>query len=427
MNIKIFSLIILTTLLLFSKNADASRTSIRADGPAYYNECYTQIEAQTVQDMTPVNTTKDQYQNSHDLIVQTISESLQSIGSNIGDQFTQLAIQLEVNYQNMTELRYNMLDDLAFDKMSFEQRKQELERYIEEAKFPVNFYNPNSIGVNVEKGTPEWNFFQHQCDQDKILNAANSDGTSNATNVAVNVTTNQDMLERERTTNPSSLMLDRRRNIAQSYCSQDDYESGLCETPSSFPNANLSASAFLSPSGEGEINKISPFKTRFTYSEAEEVISRDFMLTLMQPFNVASPRLNDIEGQSSQGFLSLYNNNIAALNLANYSFAIARENRIPTHKVRIESPEGDIFMPVGFFDNIRFINYQSSNDKTINTISSANNNKTILENIYKSNALNAKLNMEIYLQQERIERLEAAILSLSENSPELLRHLDVIR
>lgn len=431
MKLSLFFISIIFTIISFTSKANQYRDiPIHvAIPPEYYSTCHNYIEAQKVlpAGMKNINDTKNKYQESHEDILDSINKHFDLIAKSFSAEMQKLSLNFEMTHNNITNARIEMLDEINNNNLSFEQRKKELQSYIENAKFPVNYYNDGELVAGIQKESPEWGYFQNKCDQEKIITQTTGANLKNAQNVASNATVNTAMIEQSRTTNPRSTMLERQQTMQSAYCSEEDVENGICDTASPYPYANLSANSFLNPSGNGELNDASPFKTRYTYSEVEEGISRDYLSTLLIPFGISSPRLNEIDNFNKQEFMALYNNNVGALNLANHSFAIAQENRMPTHEVRVKTPSEEIFMPVSYFDNLHYLNHQAMSDEVVSSIQNSSTDKTILEHTYKSNILNAKLQMEVYMQRKRIELLDAAILSLSENSGKKLENMNSLR
>lgn len=410
-------------------NAKAQRASVIMDGPAYYNECFLEIEANLLIDTTPLLETQAEYTAAIVMISTQLALSTQQLASSIesamGDLAAQQKIMADKNYDKDFEIRTEV-EAIKNDNTA---RITNIKEYVNTTKFPVNPIS-KAQWPEIKKDTPEWDYFKNVCEQDKLINVGLGVNSQKKLSLGANIESSMALRKQLSVTNTQSLINEQQNMIVEKYCNEDDARIRLCKEASPAPNANLIAANFISPSGIQEKNENSPFKTFYTYSKTEEAIASDFLSTILMPFNVDPPKLNDIlsSNEKSKKFLALYNTNLANLNLAHYSFVNAKQNRKPSVEIQIPDSEGEgeKTMTISYFDSLRYMIHQAGNSDTMAALNSAGGTAAAEHN-YKINILRSKLQVELYMQSQRMAVLDAAILSMMQNSGKNLQYLESIK
>ena len=412
---KIFITTFFLTLCLISSKSNAQdRPFLLFDGPAYFNTCYLTIEGLALIDVSPLMATQAAYRAEFIQISTTFALMSKMLGDAITSAGNDLAAQqytmAEKNYAREIEIKR----ELESAKNDHKIHRSKIEKYNKNAKFPVHFYEKDQW-PEIKKDTPEWDYYKAVCDQDKIAKEGLGIKSNQKTALAVNLEGSMRTKQQLNSSNAKTLMNEQQSMIINKYAEGTDK-----------PYANLMANNFITPSGNTEKNKISPFKTKLTYSDSEKEVATDFLRTVIMPFSIDPPKSSEIGSSNNkyQEFVGLYASNLSYLNLAHHSFAVAKQKRNPTVKVQI--PGSEEVMDLSYYDNLRYMIHQTGSEKTMASIKNAGGTAA-QENNYKIKILNTKLQMEIYMQKERINLLDAAIIAAMQNSGKTLEYMNNLK
>lgn len=417
--------ILLTLISVISFSLNASPKITFQDGPGYYNACFDEIKVLRM--TSPAEIPFDMTKTSYDAFWQAVNTAMMENSRQQIEALSSNLNSLVVTYQQVQESEYHkrlqMKTEIDEVSKEFDLRYKMLEEEINSSEFPqpelvLNPDNPPPISRN----SPEFLYFKAKCDNEKIAASVGKDAREIA-NYMVNAEINTAVAEQVDSANSLALQINKQKEIIQNYCSESDSENGVCEQASPTPYAHASAELFLTPSGFGDLNAQSTFKTKYTYNDVESEIARDFLSTVIQTFAVESPRPSDINDPNKAKYIATYTSYLSALNLANYSFTMARQNRLKKGSIKMTQT---LELPVSYYDTLRYLIHKTNSSEQLVAISNANA-KAQQRSLYEAMTLNSKLQLEIYLQSKRMNLIDSAILSVMENSPKELIYLDKIK
>tara|TARA_B100000700_G_C15063722_1_gene868061 strand:+ start:11113 stop:12372 length:1260 start_codon:yes stop_codon:yes gene_type:complete len=384
--------------------------------PKFYTTCFETIYAQSFEPnaMRPMEDLDMEYGIFITNLKLAIDKSYHSIIANVNKSLSEVSEIYAKVQEDQLRKRMEIKSELISYENQFKSHKQALEQKLESSLFPNEINKNGEVDVN----SPQYKYYENICTNQKI--AENTFGTKKRQkeNAKVNLQVERSTIEQLNRSSVASTLTEQQQEMTQKYCSDSEMSAGLCDSVSPMPYGNLSAQTFLHPTGDFNKNENSPsFKTRFTYSDAEKTAARDYMKTVVQPLAVTPPQLSEINSRSKQPFLQYYNHLMSNLNLANYTFALAFNNRVP-------SSTGNL--PMSKYDTYRYMIHKKSHPDAISAIKASGGNGQYYE-LHQNLVLNSKLQLEIYLQKRRQNLLDAAILALQENDAIELQYLEDLK
>lgn len=384
---------------------------------SYWAQCWATVTATTLgpkaqMSIDQIKTTFDTalsipLQKTLDISTQRIVEAHTNSSSNIIKT-------LAINYSNQAESNHKMQMDMMDGELAFMQSLAEAEIMHENKGF---FSDSNGLDGNVNTNSDSFKYAKTLCTRNKIMKQIS--GTE-----AKKEKTDEIALSGKKIETSSSQILsvegfqnEIQKNHFENYCTEEYYNSDLCEEVSEYPLGDISATKFLFPDGTGviDVNENGMFKSILTYNEKEKDVARDFIRNLIYYNPTRKPTIEEDKNNSKSEFILAYKRKYAALNIANYSFEIAYSNRLP----KTTTSTG---MPLSTYDLYR---YQMENTFNADTKLSIQNSKKkgVEFMIYSAMLVENKLELERNLQQERIENLisliNAARINRSQNLEEL--------
>lgn len=415
-NIKLLIIIFIAVSSLWIPKVNAQVQQTIVTPPMYYMNCWDAIYAQNFRAnaMQPMRDLEMEYDIFITNLKLAIDKSYQSIIANVNKSMSEVGEIYTKVQEDQLRKRMEIKAELNAYENQFKSHKQALEEKLESSLFASEINDSGEVDVN----SPQYKYYENICTNQKI--AKNTFGTEKRQkeNAKINLQVEQFTLNQLNRSSVASTLNDQQKEMTQKYCSQAESQAGLCSSVSPMPYGNLSAQTFLNPTGDFDKNQNSPsFKTRFTYSDAEKTAARDYLKTVIQPLAVTPPQLSEINRRSKQPFLQYYNHLLSNLNLANYTFSLALNNRVP-------SSEGEL--PMSKYDTYRYMIHKRSHPDTISSIKASGGNGQHYE-LHQNLVLNSKLQLEIYLQKRRQNLLDAAILALQENDAIELQYLEDLK
>lgn len=420
-------LIISLSLLSYTFYAEASprpqqQFAYNSCGSAPYI-CFNEIIATglTANAKRPFDMTK----NSYDAFWTVVNTTQELTSAQLNSALVTNMEKISISYANIKEAEYHRrlqikmeMDDVA---QEFKVQKDIINTELINSPFPQVAQVVNAQPRPVRTDSPEFLFYKAKCDSEKI---ASSVGVSarEVKNYSVNTELSAEVATIVNTASSRALLVNKQRNILENYCNEVEFNANQCKEKSAMPYAHTLATAFLTPSGNTAENNSSTYKTRFTYNNLESEIARDYLRTVIQPMAVDAPRGADFNIPSKSEYINLYTSYLTALNLANYSFTVARQNRMPIQTINDEGSS----ITVSYFDTLNYLIYNMGKPESLVAIRGAGGNSAQIK-LYEAMTLNSKLQMEIYMQKKRENLIDAAILAIMQNRAREIIYLNNIK
>lgn len=413
-------IIVFSLFLLFSlKSFGGANTPFPIAPPmiSYWAQCWATVTATTLgpKAQMSINQIKTTFDTALSIPLQkTIDLSTQRIVEAHTNSSANIIKTLAINYSNQAESKHKMQMDMMDGELAFMQSLAESEIMHENKGF---FSDSNGLDGNIDTNSDSFNYAKTLCTRNKIMKQVSSSekqiekSNEIAKNSKKTETDNSQILSVEGFQNEIQ------KNHFEKYCTEEYYDSNLCDEPSEYPLGDISATKFLFPDGNGmiDVNENGMFKTNLTYNEKEQEIARDFIRNIIFYNPTRKPTIEEEKNNSKSEFILAYKRKYSALNIANYSFELAYSNRIP----KTLSQSG---MSLSTYDLYR---YQMENTFNPDSKLSIQNSKKkgVEFMIYSAMLVENKLELERSLQQERIENLisliNAARINRNDNLIEL--------
>lgn len=425
--------ILLIILSLAATYLNASTVSINKTGngmpivgeisvsvaPSYYNTCVIKIHARNFGDMAMdggaygIVPTQDAFVEMEETLKEAVEEATVANVSNIKDSFSQLKSYMLKKKAFKAQQNTEILIKERELRMEY---KAMLKKEVEQAK-------STSFGDTDKAATPSADSFTYKmmknlCKRTKMQDSALGENARKKNIEATSKKAKKSVSKRQKIVSLKSEKRKAQERHYNLFCTPDEQAAGLCEVASALPNGDLQADLFLYPEGFNEENEqVSSYDTKFTYNETEALAADSFIQNVIGFMPVEPPTPEERGNPKKAKFVSLYNQLSSSLNLASFIFERSYQKRLPKNKEGLRMSEMDVF---GYMiDDLK---------STENTAVENQARGTGFEMLYQStNALKTKLDMEGLQQKERLKLLEATLLSLEENSAEMLQYLDKIK
>lgn len=404
---KIKSLIILTALIFAAKSNAGSFSGpfTIVDQPFYINYCQNEIfvEPQGMLSgaMVQFNLTEETLTNVLYIpLNQTIETLLFNTAQTTINTFNKLnsdlvKIKLEESDTRM-EQQKRINDDRIKEKLIIDKALAQQDKQL-------------FLG---ESDDLEKEYFRQLCNDNKVRESMQSPKAKEKATLKVAVQVDSMIRKQKNATSVTSSMKDSVDRSRERYCSQAEFESGLCDAISEIPNGDINAAIFLNPVGNSDPLDITN-NTNYTYNEIESQVANDFINNVVGIFPINSPTIDESNDPRMQDFVGMYNMSLSAITLVRQVLQEAYERRVP-----ISNHE-------------KSKSYLDYLDSQINDIMS-NKNMLLFANTSESGkkaklvsamAVNNKLSLEMYALSEKSKLLDATLLSLKENSPSNLIYM----
>ena len=256
----------------------------------------------------------------------------------------------------------------------------------------------------------EKDYFRKLCTNNKIKEIAQGPDARFKVSAKVSFSMDKDAIRQNSISSAESEAMNRIEDRLKTYCSASNFQSGICEEVSLIPNGDVLARVMLNPQGQSDPDSLLG-NTHFTYNDTEAKVTGDFINNIIGVYPISSPTNQEKQDSKKQKFISMYKNAISLLSLSRFSFEIAKQNRTRT-----------------ISSDIKSLSYLDATDYLINSsgVSGENKSKTtsIKTQIYNVLTINNKLQLELYSQNERIQLLEAGLLSAKENNATTIKYIN---
>jgi hypothetical protein len=399
----IFSLVALVGSVMFSSNANAIIT--------YFN-CPTlsplPVTSFMPGAMAPILTAENAFEVGMNVTVMT---SIQTSGTlqrqAISSGFVSLMQSMVSNNQTMVKQEMEIERQFSELKESYKANLQKTKIETQNQIFPSDTVfdpevTPTLNDVNV--ASPTYKFVQQLCTSAKMTQMANSSVATKQN--AIDINRRAQKIESSLVA-VSSVNAVAKQNVDFHYdlfCSEDDFNNGLCEYESTAPNADISAFNFFYPAGYRTENALltSDYATMYTYSPVESLASYQFIKTVSGNLFVSPPTQTDIKSSSKYAFVGAYKQAQAALNLASATLLELAQLREPLNNEGVIMSKLDV------------LNYQvmkgSEPDLTTSVRSASSSGKAL--ELQKQMAVGTQLRLELLKLKEAQLKIKAGHLAI---------------
>lgn len=339
---------------------------------------------------------------------------------------------LNQSYQSLSEARTTLDKNLFKEKMEYIRALEEEGLNEEEFGF---FNDGNGKDGKINKNTQSYSHYKNLCKRNKMFAKVASPQFNSQK--SMNIASNVQKASLQATQN-SSLASQGKTKIASHFskwCSLDEVKDGLCDTNEltacnsptglckggeefKLPNGDIDSTNLMNPFGVKDKNAIIDelFETKYTYDEDQEKAAKDFAYNIIYSGSIQAPTVKEKEDLSKAEFVQAYQNHLANLNLAHFTYS---------NIVEMRKPVNDLNDPVvvSELDIIHYILHNMKNPDNLSTIM-AGKEKGIDLAMFIMLSLKNKLEFYKYEQNQRIEGLLAAILAQEATSPNNFRYSD---
>lgn len=340
---------------------------------------------------------------------------------------------LSDSYEAVTSAKAEV--DRAMLKKKLDYIRQLSEAGMNEENF--GFFNDgNGQDGKVNKNTQSYAYFKNLCKRNKMFLGATSPEQSVKKSMAVNATVNKATSDATANTSQASQGMRKINKHFAEWCSSEEIKNGICDNdglsvcdnPSGvckagdefkLTNGDMNAVNLLNPEGEKDKNTIPDelFSTNSTYDEDQEKAATDFAYNVVYAGSIAAPSIKEKQDPNKSSFVYAYQSQLAALDLAHFTFENAIASRTPI-------TEGDIIMSE--MDVVRYIMENLKNpDNMIATMAAKDKGTDVA--LYSILSIKNKLELNKLEQSQRIEVLSAAILAKLATSPNNMKYSDELK
>lgn len=329
------------------------------------------------------------------------------------------------SYAALAESRATIGKNLLTDKLEY--LRHLTEAGVNEKEF--GFFNDgNGVDGVINKNAQSYSYFKNTCKRNKMFAKAGS--TEHNIQKSQDIATEVIKATNQATQN-GSIASQGKTKVAthfNKWCSKEEIQNNLCDTteltvcnnPSGvckggeefkLVNGDTNAVNVLNPEGWKDHNSIPDelFTTKYTYDKDQQEAANDFAYNVVYSGAVSAPSVKEKTDASKAEFVTAYNSNLAALNLAHFTFQNLMASRKPI------TEEGDSVM-MSELDVIHYIMHNMKDPDNLATVM-AGKEKTMDLAMFTMLTVKNKLEFNRYEQNQRIETLLGAILSKVATSP----------
>jgi hypothetical protein len=204
----------------------------------------------------------------------------------------------------------------------------------------------------------------------------------------------------------SGIQAKAKENIDRHYdifCSQTDFENGLCDQSSMTPNADLDAGLFLYPTGHiASGGRNQDYSTAYTYSAVESLASYQYIKNLTGTLYIPPPTQQELKNSDSAVFVSAYKQMLSVMSLSTDALL---------HISSMREPINNSGLIMGKLDAMNYLIEKSKLPEYQRVFKSASDNGKMLE-MQKHLALQQRLRFAMMEQQDRLRQIKAARLAV---------------
>lgn len=426
-----------------------------AETSTYWAQCWQSVEISTFggSAMQDFNDLKINYQQKyHTALLASLTEASEQKMAIMKSGYATLLKTMNENYMALSKAKLEIKTEMLAQELDY---KKELQNSVINEKNHGAFNDGNGEGGIVRTDTQSYKYFKEVCKRNKMFAKTSGAVYNQKRNNDVNkkVTAKSKQMS-EVTSSTNEIAIAAIKDHASEYCSafdikynqcvnpdlklcvEDDVDSGVCSVTENevFENTNLDTDSvnFLRPSGnDGRYSyegvELEPAKNRiedelfdvnYTYTEEQKKGAESFASVLVFQPAVQAPTISEKGDPRNADYVSEYSRYLANLNLSNYSFVNAVQARTDLDL------KGEI--PMSERDVMRYLIHSLSNP---DALVAAKSGKSLSSDtmIYQLMTIKNKLELEEFIQKERIETLLAALLAAQANNPDLLNKLNSLK
>jgi len=337
----------------------------------------------------------------------------------------QIVAALGQSYASLAEARATTDKGLLTEKMEY--MRHLAEAGVNEEDF--GFFNDgNGEDGVINKNTQSYSYYKNTCKRNKMFMKASSPAYNIQKSMVIAKEVSKGTNQATQNGSMASQGKGKIDNHFNNWCSKEEIESGICNTQElslcgsesgvckngeefKLVNGDENVVNVLNPEGWKDHNSIPDelFNTQYTYDEDQEKAAKDYAYNAVYSGSIPAPSVKEKSDTTKAEFVYAYNSNLAALNLAHFTF----ENLMASRKPITE--EGDEVM-MSELDVMHYIMHNMKNPDNLATIMSGKE-KNIDLAMFTMLTLKNKLEFNKYEQNQRIETLMGAILAKVATSP----------
>lgn len=258
--------------------------------------------------------------------------------------------------------------------------------------------------ADVDEASPTYQFVKNLCSAGKMNQMANASSATDKN--AEDINRRAQKIEHSLVA-VSSVNAAAKQNVDfhfDVFCSDSDYNNGLCDNPSTAPNADISAFNFFYPAGYKTENAVitDEYATLYTYSSVESLASYQFVKNVAGSLFLSAPSQTDLNSSDKYAFVGAYKQAQAALNMASSTLLELAQLREPLNSEGVIMSKLDV------------LNYQvmkGSDPDLVTAVRSSSPSGKALE-LQKQMAISTQLRMELLKLKDSQRRVKAAHLAL---------------
>jgi hypothetical protein len=356
--------------------------------------------------MVPINNTVNAFDIAMNTTILTaINLSSANMTKAIGDN--NMSLMRAVITMSQKKDKDNMEIDKGFKdlKTSYDERLANDMAKSNSKLFPGDPVKDKSGAVISEPGSPTYEYVKNMCTMGKMhqistskLIKVNSLRTHNGRNQML-----AHSLEAV-----SSVMAASKDNVDthfELFCSVEDRDSGLCDSVSAAPNADISAFNFFYPVGQKDQNMgaTASYRTLYTYNQVESFGAFQYIKNLTGYIGISPPSSDEVLLISKATFVGRYKQLMASMSLVSDAMLAVSSLREAVNSSGVVMSEMDV------------MNYQieqSNNPDQVLVDNSASENGKRLT-IVRHMAINNKLRYWALLQENARRNITAANLAIN--------------
>ena len=342
---------------------------------------------------------------------------------------------LNQSYQSLSEARTTLDKNLFKEKMEY-LRALEEEGLNDES---MGFFNDgNGVDGVINKNTQSYSHYKNLCKRNKMFAKVASPEFQIEKSMKIAETVQKASSSATQNSSLASQGKSKIESHFSKWCSKEEIETGLCDTVEltacgsssgvcksgeefKLANGDIDSTNVMNPLGVKDKNAIIDelFETKYTYDEDQEKAAKDFAYNLVYSGSVPAPTVKEKEDPSKSEFVQAYQNHLASLNLAHFTYANIVEMRKPVND------ETDPIV-VSELDVIHYILHNMKNPDNLSTVM-AGKEKGIDLAMFIMLSLKNKLEFYKYEQNQRIEGLLAGILAQEATSPDNFKYAEELK
>lgn len=433
---------ILFTAVLF--NAVITSQAVHSAGldffmtGSYWNTCWKNVTAEEFTDdaFTDIDEIRIvQNMKYHVPLMDQDSENTNNMINVIQKSSEGIVAVLYKSYESLAEARTSLDTNFLKNKLEYIRAIEEEGLNEEEMGF---FNDGNGKEGVINKNTQSYAHYKNVCKRNKMFAKVASPEFQTSKSLKIASTVQKATASATQNSSLASQGKTKINSHFNNWCSAEEIKNGICDNSQltscesdsgvcksgeefKLANADIDSVNLLTPIGVKDKNAIVDelFETNYTYDEDQEQAAKDFAYNLVYAGSIPAPTIKEKEDPSKAEFVQAYNNHLASLNLAHFTYANIVEMRAAVNE------ETDPIV-VSELDVIHYILHNMKNPDNLATVMSGKS-KGIDLAMFVMLTLKNKLEFYKYEQNQRIEGLLAAILAQEATSPNNFQYAEYLK